>query len=546
MPQLVIEQPGVAPMTFPLTGGEVHFGRAEDNTVMLVADEVSRHHAKIVQRGAATVLIDLNSLNGTYVNRQRIVERALTHLDEIWFGSKCRLVFRDDTALGRTETSVSRPDSQLAQDISKIRAEMDRVGDNLTMIGRRGQTPQADTSAVATPRPAQDEMLKIGRAYRRLDALFRASKHIASNFDLEQRLSAVLDTAIEVMNADRGFIMLRDEQTGALCVSVAREMGKDLEASSPSMGIAGRAAFDGEPVLYNPGAQDALAARASIIQQRIASAMCVPLKVEDRILGTIYLDSRRAGHEFNEEDLELFLSLASQSAMAIYNTQLYHQMVEAEKKRASLGRFLSPAVVDEILRHDAALELGGRKATVTAMFGDIRGFTTIAERMAPSDLVAMLNEYFTAMTAIIFGNKGTLDKYIGDEIMAVFGAPLSAPDDALRAVRAGMAMQARNAELNVERGARGIPQFEVGIGICTGDVIAGFVGSPERMEFTVVGDRVNTARRLCSLAGPGQVVIAAPTYEYVRAHVEVRPIGTVMLKGKEAPEHAFEVVALKT
>jgi adenylate cyclase len=202
-------------------------------------------------------------------------------------------------------------------------------------------------------------------------------------------------------------------------------------------------------------------------------------------------------------------------------------------------------VIEMIAKEDTSIELGGRKQTVTTMFCDIRGFTLMAERLSPAALVDMLNEHFTAMTGIVFHFQGTLDKYIGDEVMAVFGSPLSAPDDAERAVRAGLAMQAKNAELNGIRLREGREVFDFGVGIDTGEVIAAYMGSPERMEFTVIGDRVNTARRLCSLAAGGQVVVGESTYELVKELVYAKPIGTVVLRGKEAPVHAYEITALK-
>jgi adenylate cyclase len=287
-----------------------------------------------------------------------------------------------------------------------------------------------------------------------------------------------------------------------------------------------------------------LGGRESIIRQQIRSAMCVPLQVEDRILGAIYVDTRSTEVAFSQEDLELFLSLAAQSAMAIDNVRLYERMVETEKKRANLGRFLSPSIVEQIMKEDTVLVLGGNKLTVTTMFCDVRGFTSIAERIAPTDLVDMLNEHFTAMTAIIFELEGTLDKYIGDEIMAVFGSPVTKGEDALRCVKAALMMQAKNDELNEKRVVAGKPIFELGIGVATGEVIAGYMGSPDRMEFTVIGDRVNTARRLCSIAEPGQVIISQATYEEAKDFVRARPIGTVVLKGKEEPVHAFEVEAM--
>ncbi len=542
MAQIIIEQPGMPPQTVPLVRDEIRFGRAEDNEVVLVADEVSRHHAKLVRRGDRYILEDLKSMNGTYVNQQRIVERVLAHLDDIWFGSKCHIVFRDEGQVDAPR-QPEPGDSGIARDLAKIRAELDRAGDTLTLIGRR--TPLGVTTPVP-PTPSPEELVKMSRAYHRLSALYKASKVMASAFDLPKRLAAVLDTAIEVMEAERGFVMLRDENDGSLRVHMARQMGHDLQAESPSMSIAGRAALDGEPVLMSgPEGNARFSGRESIVRQRITSAMSVPLRIDQRILGSVYLDTRKPGHRFTEEDLELFASLASQSAMAIENARLYLRMVEAEKTRANFGRFLSPAVVEMVMAEDTGLELGGHKTTVTTMFCDIRGFTFLSEQTPPDALVALLNEHFTAMTEIIFRYRGTLDKYIGDEIMAVFGAPLSEPDDAERAIAAAVDMQRANAELNERREAEGRPAFEMGIGIDTGEVVAGYVGSPDRMEFTVVGDRVNTARRLCSMAGPSQIVVGEATYRIVRPLVDARAIGTVLLKGKATPVHAYEVTGLR-
>ena len=546
MPQLIIEQPSVPPMTIPISGEEMHFGRAEDNDVILVADEVSRHHAVVCRRGSKTILIDKNSLNGTYVNRQRVVERVLSHLDEIWFGGKCRMVYRDDTYFGRDSAREEKSESKLMRDVDKIRAEMDRVGNSLTMIARSSRTPLPGARPTPTPQTTPEDVLNISRAYRRLSALYRASEFISSEFDLQKRLSNVLDKVIEVMEADRGFVLLKDEYSNKLHVSVAREMGQDLAASSPSMGIAGQAAIDGEPILMANAATDQdYGLRESVIRQQITSAMAVPLRIEDRTLGSIYIDTRRRDIEFNNEDLELFVALAAQSAMAIDNVRLHAKMIDTEKKRANLSRFLSPTIVDEIMKTDSTLELGGQKHVVTALFCDIRGFTQIAERVPPKLMVDILNEHFSAMTQIIFEEKGTLDKYIGDEIMAVFGAPISNDEDALRAVRAALAIQAKNVELNTLRADEGRPLLHLGIGINTGEVIAGYIGSVMRMEFTVVGDHVNIARRLCDIAKPGQVVVGGTTYQLVGDKVDAHPVGNVMLAGKAIPVDVYEILGLK-
>jgi len=232
--------------------------------------------------------------------------------------------------------------------------------------------------------------------------------------------------------------------------------------------------------------------------------------------------------------------------MAIDNVHLYQANLAIEKKRSNLSRFLSPAIVDQIMDNDSNLELGGSKRVVTTLFCDIRGFTPIAERMPPHEIVELLNEHFSAMTQIVFNYKGTLDKYIGDEVMAVFGAPIAAEDDALRAARAAVAIQAKNKELNAVRFEEGRPRLELGVGINTGEVIAGYIGSPMRMEFTVVGDHVNTARRLCDIAKAGQIIIGGSTCRRIKDHAETIAIGAVALEGKANPVDAYELLGMKT
>lgn len=548
MPQLIIEQPGAPPMTVPLSGEKITLGRSEENDVVLTADEVSRHHASIERRGTQTMLIDLKSLNGTWVNRQRIVERPLKHLDEIWFGSQCKILYRDDTVYGAANRarldSTQHGEVQLERSIDSIREEMDRVGSHMTLIGSRTPLPTVAPSATDTPSP--EEIVRMSRAYRRLAALYKANQAITADFDLQERLANVLDTIMEVLGANRGFVLLCDAETKALRVMVARQMGRELSASSPSMGIAGRAAIDGETVLMeNRDSDHEFGGRESIILNRINSAMAVPLRVESRILGSIYLDTNRPDMSFNAEDLELFASLGSQAAMAVDNVRLHDQVLDTEKRRQNLARFLPGALVDKIMSESQSLTLGGQKAQVTTLFCDIRGSSQIAEQLAPQALVTLLNEHFTAMTEILFSHEGTLDKYIGDEIMAIFGAPITVGDEAFRAVSAALEMQRRNAELNAARATENRPPLNFGIGIESGEVIAGYIGSPKRMDFTVVGDRVNIAKRFCDMAGPGKIVVGEETWCALKDRVNGVPMGKVALKGKQQTVQAFEILSLK-
>jgi len=555
MPHIVIEQPGVPAMTFEIREVETTLGRAEDNKVVLVADEVSRYHAKIELRDDKTLLHDLKSMNGTYVNRQRVMQRLLSDNDEIMLGSRCRLSFHEDPP---DVLEGRKRQSSLKIEVRKIAADMESMTAQLTMIGTHSAatpkpagvpaSPSSGTPMAAAPAqaggPGQDQMR---HAFRRLNAIYKASQIIASDFDLDKRISQVLDLAMTEMRADRGFLVLRDEDSNQLSVRLAREMGQELKASSPSMGIANRAAIDGEPVLMSGSEADSkFGQRESIIRQRILAAMCVPLQVENRIIGCIYVDSRRPDITFNEEDLELFQAMANQSAMAIENVRLYQRMLETEKKRANLSRFLSPAIVDMLMGEKAEVQLGGQKRPVTILFCDVRGFTPISEGLTPEQLVDLLNEHFGSMTEIIFAHRGTLDKYIGDSVMGLFGAPVSQGEDAILAVRAGLAMQARNQALNAERVKRGLPIFEIGIGINTGDVFTGYIGSPKRMDFTVIGDHVNVASRLCSIAPPGKVIIGEATYTLMRDVIDVRSAGTPVLKGKTEQVNAYEVLNFRT
>lgn len=549
MPQIVIEQPGIPTMAVPIAEKPLSLGRAEDNDVVLHAEEVSRYHARIWRAEGRTIVTDLKSLNGTYLNRQRIAEQTLKHLDEIWFGSKCHLIYRDDTVYGSVEGSAgnggNRRDSDLETSIHNIRREMDRVGEHITLMSQEthspGHAPAGGRGAALTP--SSEELQRMSRAYRRLEALHKAQQVITSDFDLKTRLTDMLGTIMTVLHARRGFVLLRDEKTDALRAVVSLRMGTDLTASSPSVGIAGRAAIDGEPVLMqNRDTDREFGERESIIAKRITSAMCVPLKVKQAVLGSIYVDTDAPNTHFSEDDLELFSSLASQAALAIDNVQLHDRVVESEKRRLNLARFLPGALVDKIMSEPESLALGGRKTRATTLFCDIRGSSKIAEQLDPRSLVSLLNEHFTAMTEVLFAHAGTLDKYIGDEFMAIFGAPIACGDEAYRAVIAALEMQQKNRQLNAVRLAERRPPLELGIGIDSGEVIAGYIGSPRRMDFTVVGDRVNTAKRFCDMAGPGQVVIGQETWEAVRNRIDARAMGTLMLKGKQYTVHAYEVI----
>lgn len=209
------------------------------------------------------------------------------------------------------------------------------------------------------------------------------------------------------------------------------------------------------------------------------------------------------------------------------------------------GRYMSPEMIRELQDNPEQLNLGGEERQITLLFSDICGFTPLAERLTPQQVVQLLNEYFSAMVEIVHENRGMLDKFIGDAIMVHFGSPRPAPDDALRAVRTGLQMQRKMEELALRRKEQGLEPWHIRVGINTGSVVAGNIGSPRRQEYTAIGDTVNTAQRLEANCPPGGVLISRSTYDKVREHVKAEALEPMRLKGKAEPLEVFLVIGLQ-
>ncbi|NKE69404.1 adenylate/guanylate cyclase domain-containing protein [Candidatus Manganitrophus noduliformans] len=214
---------------------------------------------------------------------------------------------------------------------------------------------------------------------------------------------------------------------------------------------------------------------------------------------------------------------------------------ERDRIKGTFQRFVSSQVAEKVLGAKDIV-LTGERRRASILFADIRGFTSMSERLAPEEIVSMLNEYFTVMVDIIITHEGNLDKFIGDAMMAVFGAPLRHPDDPLRAVRTAVDMQRALLELNEERDRRGAEAIYIGIGIATGDVVAGNIGSEKRMEYSVIGDEVNLAARIQSKSGKQKILICPETFKAVQGEIKTIPLEPVMLKGKSHPVQIYEVV----
>jgi class 3 adenylate cyclase len=262
-------------------------------------------------------------------------------------------------------------------------------------------------------------------------------------------------------------------------------------------------------------------------------------RVQEGDLTTEVKDSRRQeirilGRTFNLRDEISVLGRAFNFMTA--------GLRERERVKETFKKYVSKDVAEKILSASETVVLTGERRVVTVLFADIRGFTSLAEKMEPEEVVEMLNEHFTLMIEIIFKHKGTLDKFIGDALMAVFGAPLSYGDDAYRAVQAAIEMQQASRDLNKRRVERLQPRLAMGVGIATGNVVSGNIGSEQRIEFTVIGDAVNTASRIQGKTAGGQILISQATYEEAKGRIKAEPREPLLVKGKREPVPVYEVL----
>jgi adenylate cyclase len=533
-------QDGDTPQSFTFASGDVVIGRSPECQIVLRDFGISRNHAKVVvgEDGAARIM-DLKSKNGTQVNGVQVVEAPLRDGDRILLG-KFELTFAKALE-SKVVLDEAKPLSEEAGTIIRSVGELQHL---LTGVG----APKTPADA---RQPAPVDVQEIEKSNRILKVLTQVAETLIAVRPVEEVLHQVMDIVFEHMPADRGFLMLEDEALAAKLVPMVvkhRSAGGDEGRITVSKTIADRVMHDRVSILTSDAMVDPrFGAGDSIRFHGIRSAMCAPLWNKDEVIGIIHVDSPMLTNCFNVNDLDLLTALANYAAVAVERARLNQKILAEEKKRERLGRFLSPQVASRILAasdtHGA--ELGAPEVReVSILFADISGFTSMSETMSPSAVALLLNDYLSRMTDVIFKYEGTLDKYIGDAIMAVFGAPLDMPDHAPRAIRAALEMQERLAEWNAER--KEGPELRIRIGINSGNAVAGEIGSINKKEYTVLGDTVNTASRLeSSVAKPGSVVIGANTHALVEGQFECRALGTFKVKGKALEIPAYEVLAAK-
>ena len=355
---------------------------------------------------------------------------------------------------------------------------------------------------------------------QQLNAVYDLSRALGSATSLSELLEFLAAKLRQtVPQAQRGAVLLRGKQ-GELLLKTHWPQGQP----SVSMTWAERACAKREAFIWSSKPGDDADTPESVMFYEVQSAVYAPLLWEDQALGVIYLHNHETAHAFSLSDLELLRALANQAALFVKNQELQEALRREATIRSSLLRQFPPRVAEHFLKQRGSIQLGGERVErATILVSDIRGFTKLTEKMAPNDVVQMLNEMYGKFIPIVFKNDGTVDKYIGDAILAVFGSP--EPDDRQeeKAVRTALEMQQAMRELREVWVHRGLPVFEIGIGINAGEALHGFVGTPERMEYTIIGDSVNRAARYCDGASAGEVVISQRVYEQIYRWVEVVP-----------------------
>jgi adenylate cyclase len=531
-------QDGDQPQVHTFTTGEVVIGRSPDCQIVLKDFGISRNHAKIVVGEDGVRIVDLKSKNGTQVNGVPVVEAPLKDGDKILLG-KLPLTFSKSLE-GKVVLDEEKPLSEEAGTIIRSVGELSKLLET-------GQAPGAAMAA----KTAAPDVQEIEKSNRILKVLTKVAETLIAVRPVEEVLQQVMDIVFDHVPADRGFLMLHDEGPEKKLVPMViqhRNPGAGGEARiSISKTIADRVIKDRVSILTSDAMVDPrFGAGDSIRFHGIRSAMCAPLWNKDQVIGIIHVDSPMLTNCFTLNDLDLLTALANYAAVAVERARLNQKIVAEEKKRERLGRFLSPQVTSRILAtsesQSSALGIPEVKE-VSVLFADIVGFTSMSEKMSPAAVALVLNDYLSRMTDVIFKYEGTLDKYIGDAIMAVFGAPLDMPDHAVRAIHSGLEMQERLQEFNSER--KEGPTIRIRIGINSGKVVAGEIGSINKKEYTVLGDTVNTASRLeSSVAKPGMVVVGENTYELAKEQFECRSLGKATLKGKEKEVAVYEVLGV--
>ena len=532
----LISEDGLQTFELP-EGRSVVVGRGVTTDIAVYDPTISRRHAELTAAPDGIQVRDLGSSNGTCINGSRVKHGKLKPPDSITFG---KVLFRVEEA--------PAPPAARAVVMSAVSTGTHAPGG---LIVRQLQVSGGIAAGITSSEMRMSEVgqLRVAarneeeRTTKKLSLLLDISQKLSGELDLDRLLGTVADMTFEVMNVDRVSILLLND-AGELVPTISRSRIGDAEFQRVPRSIARKVVEERVAVLSHNAATDTRFQGKSIMMQSVRSAICSPLMASsDQVLGILYLDNLTSVGSFSDEDLQFIVAFSGLAALGIRNSRYADQTRREAMVRSNFERYFAPNVALQIARQQGEAKPGGEKRPITVLFSDIRGFTTMSESMSPDEIARLLSEYFTEMVEIIFEHGGTLDKFIGDAMMALWGAPIPHDDDPDRALRAAIAMQQALARLNEQWAAAGRPTLGVGIGINYGEVFAGNIGSHRRLEYTVIGDSVNIAARLCSRAEAGQVLVTEAFRGLVKDPHEFEWLPEMTLRGRL---HAVPVYRVRT
>lgn len=510
---------------FPLTGGRTRLGRGSDNDIVLSDVSVSRYHAEVLREPEGWVVHDLKSTNGVEVNRSP-VERAPLHPGDLLSIGSFEVRVEEEPVVPLPQRSVSVADEGFG---------------NATII-----RPLSDfAAAFAAPSLPAADAGNPEYVQRMFGFLTRLARMLTAADSVDEVLTRVLDLAFEAFKVDRGFILLSDD-SGELVCELARI--KDRVQVRPSGEVPVSHTMLQSVMLervalitFDAQADQRLSGGESIRMHQIRSAMCAPLWSGDHIVGVIQVDSPFHVGAFVERDLDVLTTLSNYAAVAVERIRFARKAEFERQARSRLERYHSPGVIEEVLRggDDGMRRLQSAQATV--LFADLVGFTAFAENSAPEAVADSIDAFLDLSVEAIFRAGGTLDKFIGDCVMAFFGAPVPQSDHAVRAVKAAVEIQRGLTAWNARRAAEGLPGFKARVALNSGPVVVGDIGSSRRVDYTVLGNTVNVAARLESVADPDEIVIGPETWRLLDGALTTEYLADFELKGLRQKIPAYRV-----
>jgi len=499
-------------------------GRHTNNHITILDTGISSVHCLITfEFKQGFVIRDLGSLNGTFVNNKKIDGKlSLNDGDEITLGNT-RCIFSSKTP-GTVVQIVDENSHTIHSHFRPISA------------------PKLEKPFLSEKEMPDEAMLRVD--YEKLRITHELQRGINFDMKINNILDHVLNCAFELLSCDRGIILMPNK-IGVLKPHAYKTTSQENRFVISKTLVRYLQKNKKGIVSTDAMADNRFNGSESIIKKGTRSTIAVPILDQALMIGIIILESSTAVSAYNAKDLFLLTNIANQTSQFIKTSEMAKKIKEDAITRKRFQRLLSPNLAEMVVSGQLKVEKGGESRVATVLFADIRDFTLLSENTNATEVLKMLNDYFEIIVDIIFHHEGTVDKFIGDSTMAIWGAPVAHDDDPIRAVKAAINIQHLLVEFNKTRAAEGQFQIQTGIGINTGNLVAGYIGSSRTMSYSVIGKTVNTAHRLCSAAKPGQILISGQTLDQLHDTFDIVELEPIPARNKYKPVRTFNVLNLK-